>query len=125
MNELNPTAGPIPPTIATPPRLTKPVPLEEDPADREPITGPLTAVEAVLRAPRRIMYQLRQPSSGQLILEMLLVSLVCSLIYGLMVGTFSMGPQLLAAPVKIADGLLVSALICLPNLYIFTCFSGS
>jgi len=125
MNELNPTAGLIPPAIATPPRLTKPTPLGEYPADREPITGPLAAVEAILRAPRRIMYQLRQPGSGRLILAMLMVSILCSLIYGLVVGTFSMGTQLWAAPVKIAGGLLVSALICLPSLYIFTCLSGS
>jgi hypothetical protein len=56
---------------------------------------------------------------------MLMVSILCSLIYGLVVGTFSMGTQLWAAPVKIAGGLLVSALICLPSLYIFTCLSGS
>src|SRR5258708_11126509 len=125
MNELNPTAGPIPPASATPPRLTRPVPLGEDPADREPVTGPLVAVEAILRAPRRIMYQLRQPGPGRLILAMLMVSILCSLIYGLVVGTFSMGTQLWAAPVKIAGGLLISALICLPSLYIFTCLSGS
>jgi hypothetical protein len=71
------------------------------------------------------MYQLRQPGPGRLILAMLMVSILCSLIYGLVVGTFSMGSQLWAAPVKIAGGLLVSALICLPSLYIFTCLSGS
>jgi hypothetical protein len=125
MNELNPTAGPIPPAIATHPRITKAVPLGEDPADREPIPGPLVAVEAILRAPRRIMYQLRQPGSGRLIMAMLMVSILCSLVYGLIVGTFSMGTQLWAAPVKIAGGVLVSALICLPSLYIFTCLSGS
>lgn len=125
MNEFNPTAGPIPPAIPTPPRFTKPAPLGEDPCDREPIPGPLTAVEAILRAPRRIMYQLRQPGSGRLIIAMVTVSILCSLIYGLVVGTFSMGAQLWAAPVKIAGGLLVTALICLPSLYIFTCLSGS
>lgn len=125
MNELHPTAGPIPPAIPTPPRLSKPLPLGEEPADREPISGPLAAVEAILRAPRRVMYQLRQPGSGRLIVAMLVVSILCSLIYGLVVGTFSMGTQLWAAPVKIAGGLLVSALICLPSLYIFTCLSGS
>jgi hypothetical protein len=41
------------------------------------------------------------------------------------VGTFSNGVQLWAAPAKIAGGMLVSALICLPSLYIFTCLSGS
>jgi hypothetical protein len=41
------------------------------------------------------------------------------------VGTFSMGTQLWAAPVKIAGGLVFSAVLCLPSLYIFACLSGS
>ena len=56
---------------------------------------------------------------------MLFVSIVCSLIYGVVVGTFSGGQQLWIAPAKIAMGLMISALICLPSLYIFTCLSGS
>jgi hypothetical protein len=56
---------------------------------------------------------------------MLLVAVLCSLGYGVVVGTFSMGLQLWAAPVKIAAGLMISALVCLPSLYIFTCLSGS
>ena len=56
---------------------------------------------------------------------MLFVSVVCSLIYGVVAGTFSGGTQLWAAPVKIALGLMISALICLPSLYIFTCLGGS
>ena len=42
-----------------------------------------------------------------------------------MVGTFSGGSQLWAAPLKLAAGLLISALICLPSLYIFSCLGGS
>ena len=56
---------------------------------------------------------------------MLFVAIVCSLVYGLVVGSFSMHAQLWAAPAKIAGGLVISALICLPSLYIFTCLSGS
>jgi hypothetical protein len=56
---------------------------------------------------------------------MLFVVLLCSLVYGLVVGSFSMGTQLWAAPAKIAGGLLLSTVICLPSLYIFTCLSGS
>ena len=37
------------------------------------------------------MFQLRQPGAGKLIAMMLLVSVVCSLIYGVVVGTFSGG----------------------------------
>jgi hypothetical protein len=100
-------------------------PLGENPEDRLPIPGVLAAVESMLRQPRRVMYHLRQPGSGHLILALLMVALVCSLVYGVVIGTFSGERQLWAAPVKIAAGLIVSALICLPSLYIFSCLSGS
>jgi hypothetical protein len=41
------------------------------------------------------------------------------------VGAFTGGSQLWVAPVKIVLGMAISALICLPSLYIFTCLSGS
>src|SRR2546421_7553887 len=124
MDNLNPVG--VPPQIqSAPPPWPGVQPLGENPGDREPIPGVVGAVEAILRHPRRLMYQLRQPRSGPLIVGMLFVASVCSLTYGVVVGTFSMGDQLWAAPVKIAGGLLISALICLPSLYIFTCLSGS
>jgi hypothetical protein len=99
--------------------------LGENPEEREPIPNFVIAVEAILRQPRRVMYQLRQPGSGKLIASMLFVAILCSLVYGLVVGSFSMHDQLWAAPVKLALAMLLSALICLPSLYIFTCLSGS
>src|SRR6267378_6329589 len=127
MNENTPIPSPIPPQIPAsgftlPPAM---LPLGENPEDREKIRNAVSAIESILRKPRRIMYQLRQPGSGRLIFSMVMVASVCSLIYGVVVGTFSMGDQLWAAPVKIAGGLLISALICLPSLYVFTCLSGS
>jgi len=71
------------------------------------------------------MFQLRQPGAGQLIGAMLLASLVCSLVYGLIIGSFSGAEQWWAAPVKFTGGLFLSALICLPSLYIFAGLSGS
>jgi hypothetical protein len=71
------------------------------------------------------MLQLRQPGAGRLVGALLFGVLLCSLLYGVVVGTFSMGAQLWAAPAKIAGGLLVTGLICLPSLYIFACVSGS
>lgn len=85
----------------------------------------VVAIEAILRQPRRVMYQLRQPGSGKLIGSMLLGAMICILIYGLVVGSFSMHDQLWAAPAKLALGMLLTSLICLPSLYIFTCLSGS
>jgi len=117
--QLSPATG-----VPLTPAAVGPAP-GQDPLEREPIMNAVVAVEALLRQPRRVMYQLRQPGSGRLLGSMLFVTLVCSLVYGLVVGSFSMSTQLWAAPLKIAGGLLVCAIICLPSLYIFTCLSGS
>jgi hypothetical protein len=112
--------------IATPSlSLQEPRPLGDDPAERAAISNTFVAIEAVLRHPRRLLFQLRQPGAGKLIAAMIFASVICSLIYGVVVGTFSGGGQLWIAPVKIAMGLVISAAICLPSLYIFTCLSGS
>ena len=99
--------------------------LGDDPFERLAIPNAMVAVDAILRHPRRVMFQLRQPVAGRLIVFMILVSVACSLVYGVVAGTFSGGSQLWIAPVKISLGLMLSALICLPSLYIFTCLSGS
>lgn len=120
MNDINPTTPPIPPLINPGNRS-----LGEDPAERAPITNIFTAIESILRQPRRVIFQLRQPGAGALIGMMLFCAVVCSLIYGVIIGSFSGGTQWWAAPVKVSGGLLISALICLPSLYIFACLSGS
>src|ERR1017187_5311396 len=127
MNETEPNAYSVPPRIAAALAYPSPylTPLCENPEEREPIATMVGAIDAIARQPLRVMYQLRQPRAGRLILAMLFVAIVCSLVYGLVVGSLSMHAQLWAAPVKIAGGLVVSALICLPSLYIFTCLSGS
>jgi hypothetical protein len=56
---------------------------------------------------------------------LLLAAIVCALVYGVVVGMFSGGNQLWTAPLKIVAGLLLSAAICLPSLYVFSCLSGS
>mgnify|MGYP000846978301 FL=1 len=71
------------------------------------------------------MFQLRQPGASKLIAGMLFVAILCSAIYGVIVGSFSGGDQWWAAPVKVTCGLLISTLICLPSLYIFTSLSGA
>jgi hypothetical protein len=137
MNENNPIPPLIPPAESAqkfadriaetlpPPPLQGLRPLGEDPAERVPITNAIAAIDSILRQPRRVMFQLFQPGAGKLIARMLWVALLCSAVYGLVAGTFSGGNQLWIAPAKIALGLMVSALIWLPSLYIFTCLSGS
>ncbi|HEX4265492.1 MAG TPA: hypothetical protein VH597_14245 [Verrucomicrobiae bacterium] len=126
MNETNPTPPPFQPPIppVMPPPQSSRAP-GDAPEDRTPISGPIAAIEAILRQPRRVMYQLRQPGSGGLMFYLMLIAILCAVIYGLVVGTFTGKDQYWIAPVKIAGGMMVSALICLPSLYIFTCLSGS
>ncbi len=127
MNDINPIGPAVPPPIP-PGASTNPATrfvLGDDPAERVPVTNPIAAVEAILRQPRRLIYALRQPGAGGLVFGMLCVAIACSLVYGAVVGSFSGHEQWWAAPVKIAAGLLVSTLICLPSLYIFACLSGS
>jgi hypothetical protein len=112
MNDQNP----VPPVIPV---------AADDVTERLPIPHAIAAIEALLRQPMRLSFQLRQPGAGWLIGQMLLVTVACSVVYGVVTGTFSGGMQLWAAPLKIACGLLLSAAICLPSLYIFTCLSGS
>jgi len=106
--------------------LTKPTPPPLQTAETyQPVRGVIPTVEAILREPGRIAATLRQHGQGRLVLGMLAVAAFCSVVYGIVVGTFSGGQQLWAAPVKIAIGMLISGLICLPSLYIFSCLSGS
>jgi hypothetical protein len=113
----------VPPPI--PSAFPPSTPLGEIPEDRLPITGPTSVIEAILRHPRRVLYQLRLPGAPRIIAGLFVVTACCALVYGVVVGTFSGGSQLWIAPAKIAGGMLVSALICLPSLYIFSCLSGS
>jgi hypothetical protein len=99
--------------------------LGDNPAERIPITGVVSALESLLRQPRRVLFHLTQQKPAFLIAAMAIIAVLCSLVYGLIVGTFSGGEQIWAAPVKISAGLFISAAICLPSLYIFACLSGS
>mgnify|MGYP000630720290 CR=1 FL=1 len=77
----------------------------------------------LLRKPMSIVYSFnhegKSPASA-----LLLITLVCLAIFGFVIGIFSAGDQLWAAPVKVIGGVLFSALICLPSLYIFGSLGG-
>ena len=125
MNDPNQTPQRLPPLYGNLPRTPREAPLGENACEREPINGMVAVVESILRQPRRIYYQIRQPGQAGLMGYLLLLAMICGLIYGLVVGTFSMADQIWAAPVKVTLGLLISAFICLPSLYIFSALSGS
>ena len=80
--------------------------------------------EALLRSPRALVRRLANPGHGAL-LPFLGIAAVSLLVFGAVLGSFAMGGQLWAAPLKITAGLLVASLICFPSLYIFSCLAGS
>jgi hypothetical protein len=125
MNELNPIQPPMIPPAAPPSLPSGEAPLGSNSMEQAPIKGVFAAAEALVRQPRRVLYQLRQSRAGTLIWGLLAVTVVSSLVYGLVLGTFSGGEQYWGSPLKVAGGLLISALICLPSLYIFSCLGGS
>lgn len=125
MNEMNPPLPPLPPRLTPQTEYFPPSPPPEDPADVAPINGVAQVIECILRQPKRVHNALRQSGSMGLLGSMIFVAVICALVYGVVVGTFSRGPQLWVAPLKIAGGLLIAAIICLPSLYIFACLSGS
>src|SRR5437764_9678184 len=86
--------------------------------------SPPLVVEALLKFPGRIIHELQNNWPAALLLWLLLLALLGMMAYGVVVGSFSGGAQLWIAPAKIAMGTILSILICLPSLYIFTCLSG-
>ena len=87
--------------------------------------GPLAAMEHLLKNPGGMAYELGGANRGLALRSTVVVALGCLLAYGLIVGLYSGGIQLVAAPLKITLGMLAAALICFPSLFIFTCLSGA
>lgn len=87
--------------------------------------GPGAALNALLKRPGSLIYQLHQARPGRLLANLAAATLVCLLLHGLTLGSFSGGTQWWAAPLKTIGGTFLSALLCLPSLYIFTCLSGT
>lgn len=95
-----------------------------DAGQRPEPAPPGGVLSTLLQHPRRTVDRLHQPGAAGLILALAMIAVVCFALYGVLVGNFSGHEQLWAAPLKIVVGALVTALICLPSLYVFTCLSG-
>lgn len=113
------TSDPIPSGGLQPPPLNPP------PTAPEPLAGPLSILEALLREPNRVWHSLRGEDAGRVIAVLLVATAVCAALYGVVIGSFSKGAQLWAAPVKVTLGLFFSVIICLPSLYIFASLGGA
>jgi hypothetical protein len=119
---------PRPPEIPGPPQHPHRPPQPGPPTGYEDLEGgfsPANILNKLLRKPLSLVHNLETSEDGAKLPSRLLLIAVASLaIFGLVVGNFSAGTQLWAAPLKIIGGVFFSALICLPSLYIFACLGG-
>lgn len=116
----------------TAPQPNEPPPLpgydEETREEYVPLGKPLgmmVVAETILKHPDTLIYELHHEKTNALIGVKLGISVLCLLAFGCTVGMFSGGTQLWAAPVKITAGVLLSALLCIPSLFVFSCLSGA
>ncbi len=86
-------------------------------------TGFSHVLNHLLKKPLSVIYEINHGKRSP-IPALLIIMLVCLGIFGLVLGMFSAGTQLWAAPVKVIGGVLFSGLICLPSLYIFGALGG-
>jgi hypothetical protein len=85
-----------------------------------------SVIDHLLRQPGRVLYEAGLGQGGGRVIRLLVLVTVVSLaIFGLLLGSFSGGTQLWAAPVKVAFGTLAAVGICLPSLYIFSALAGA
>jgi len=105
-----------------PPQLPRPsrFAFEPMPAGK----SPLSIIEALLKFPGRIIYELQNNWRTGLSGWLLAFALIGMAAYGLVVGSFSGGAQMWIAPAKLVLGTFFSILICLPSLYIFAGLAG-
>ena len=109
MNTPAPTQPPLP---NLPPELQRHTPFG-------------TLLEMLLKYPAHLIRGLHEGHGARPIVLLSLTAILSLAAYGLVIGAFTGGQQLLAAPLKFSLGTLVSTLICLPSLFIFTCLAGA
>ena len=86
--------------------------------------NPISLLENLLKFPGRVVHELHQTHAAILTAWLLIFGIVGVGIYGIVVGAQSGGAQMWIAPAKLGLGTLLSVLICLPSLYIFTGLGG-
>jgi hypothetical protein len=123
----DPNSSPPPPPSKPPIPAAPPRPIE-DRFTLRPMEGsshPLAVIEALLKSPGRILFELRGARASAIGVALFLATLVCLAVYGVVTGSLSGGAQLWIAPAKILLGSALCALICLPSLFIFLCLGGA
>jgi hypothetical protein len=114
----------------TDPSNPQPTPNPSDPPPPVPPSlaqdaGLGTILDTLLKRPLVLIRALCDPKPSRHWLLLALFAVPAFALYGLLIGSFSGGSQLFAASAKVSAGMLFSALICLPSLYIFACLTGA
>ena len=82
-------------------------------------------MEALLKHPGAAIFEFTEGTrSGVLSRSLILIVMVGLTLFAVAAVDFTHGIQWWAAPFKMIAGLFLSALLCLPSLYIFSCLSG-
>jgi hypothetical protein len=103
---MNPLIPPLPPVIPNP---------------RVPPPEPTSLLGRLLRTPQSLVTA--DDESPQPLLFAL--GIAGTVVYGLVLASFAMGPHWWAAPLKTSLGLLVAMALCAPSLFVFASLSGA
>ena len=127
---------PTPPAIPPLPLPAGPPPFRPFPEADQPPRGYFitamaggpglgAAMEALLKHPGSAIFEFTEGTRAASLGRSLLIVILAGLaLFGVAAVDFTQGIQWWAAPLKLIGGLFLSALLCLPSLYIFSCLSG-
>jgi len=85
----------------------------------------ITSLELLLRNPDGLVASIANGKYQKIVTHLLFITVTSFVVFGLVLGLFTGGTQLWAAPLKVTLGSLFATTICLPSLYIFTCLGGA
>jgi hypothetical protein len=107
---------------ASPPAPAAPLSLTRAPG----LVGRLGLIEWLLKYRQQIIQDIRDNRNlGRYVVDALVVTFVCSIFYGFVVGISVGGWQILFDPIKVPWVLVFTLLLCLPTLYVFSAYLGS
>jgi hypothetical protein len=88
------------------------------------IVGTYDVLEALLKRPGSLVYELMEGRRISIARSLLVAAMIGLGAYGVVMGSYAGGLQYLVSPLKLLGGMCLSALICLPSLYIFSSMGG-
>jgi len=81
-------------------------------------------IDCLLKSPETILAELQEGKLRPIGMRLAFTAIICLAAFGFILGLFSGGQQLWASPAKITAGVILSGMITLPSLYIFSCLNG-